>query len=438
MSIKRVFSSIMLCAVVVTLSMGAATGGASATASPQLTDLAPAAGLSATERTWSAQVVDYNNDGLDDVWLGYHQYVDSKLMRNNGDGTFTQVATNAWHRLGPTGAPIDRHDCAWADFDHNGLQDAVCSVGRDEPNHVKGAVDDNELWLQTSDGQFTDVGTQWGIGDPCGRGRNIAVADYNGDGWMDIFIGNDKPRGTAGDPCDNPANNYPNWNSKVFLNQGGTGFVYAPQYSTMQPAAGIGCALTLDYNRDGLPDLLACNYKTNKPELYRNTGTGFVESAKTFGLTPITDATLGDINGDGIPDLVMSDQQGFLYRLGTATGLGAAKRIYTRPAGTSTNIVGWGVAVGDINGDGKQDIYGQIHDLSLKTNPDDMVFMNNGNLTFSSLTPPSASGNACSVTVMHLTPGANASFLVQNGLEKMAGPTQLISGNFTAVKPVKK
>lgn len=426
MKTGNVWGKVGLLSGLVALMVSALPGAAVAAPSPQLVDIAAASGLAITERTWSASTVDYNNDGFEDAWLGFHQHVDSRLMRNNGNGTFTWVARNAWHRLNANGQPIDRHDCAWADFDKNGLQDAVCSVGRDRPNHVKGALDDNELWLQLTPGAFTDVGTQWGIGDPCGRGRHIAVADYNRDGWMDIFIGNDKPRGTVGDPCDNPANNYPNPQSKIFLNQAGTRFLYAPQWNTSAPATGNRCALTLDYNRDGLPDLLACNYRNNRPQLYRNTGTGFVESASSLGLTAITDATTGDINGDAIPDLVMSDVRGFIYRIGTATGLRPAARIYTTPA---SNIVGWGVAVADINGDGRQDIYGQIHNLNLSSNPDDVVFMNNGGLAFSRLTPPSAGGNACSVDVLHIYPGANPTFLVENGLEKMAGPIQVIKWN---------
>lgn len=86
-------------------------------------------------------------------------------------------------------------------------------------------------------------------------------------------------------------------------------------------------------------------------------------------------------------------------------------------------------ATGDINGDGRQDIYGQIHNLNLSTNPDDVVFMNNGGLAFSRLTPPSAGGNACSVNVLHIYPRANPTFLVENGLQKMAGPIQVIKWN---------
>lgn len=392
-------------------------------ASVELTNSASASNLNIVQRTWSASTVDYNNDGLEDIWLGFHQRVDSKLMRNNGDGTYTPVAEYAWHKDNSLGEPIDRHDCEWGDVDKNGLQDAVCSVGRDKPNHVKGALDDNELWLQTYPGEFVDVGTEWGIGDPCGRGRHIAIADYNNDGWLDIFMGNDKPRGTVGDPCDDPAQGLPNAESKIFINQSGQGFVYAPQWGTTKPATGIGCADAIDYNHDGFMDILACNYKSTKPQLYRNNGgQSFTEVSASFAMAPITDATSGDINGDGIADLIMSDTKGFIYRLGTMTGFGPVVRIH---ATNSSNIAGWGVAVGDINADGKNDIYGLIHDTTLATNPDDVVFRNNGSLTFTKLTPPSATGNADNVITIHRYP-SSTEFLVQNGREKMDGPIQII------------
>ena len=83
---------------------------------------------------------------------------------------------------------------------------------------------DNELWLQTRVGQFREVGTAWGVGDVCGRSHYVAFLDANGDAYPDLFVGNAPPRAVTGDPCDNPANGLPSEQSKLFLNQGGTGF----------------------------------------------------------------------------------------------------------------------------------------------------------------------------------------------------------------------
>ena len=79
---------------------------------------------------------------------------------------------------------------------------------------------DNELWLQTLPGLFTDVGTALGLGDPCTRGRHAAAGDLNGDGWADIVEGVAIGRDDPSDPCNDLANGYPSENPKVYLNRG--------------------------------------------------------------------------------------------------------------------------------------------------------------------------------------------------------------------------
>ncbi|MFZ2504212.1 MAG: VCBS repeat-containing protein [Nocardioides sp.] len=397
---------------------------ASAVPVPDIYDRAGDAGLFAVQRTWSGSTVDFDNDGDQDVFIGHHQRVDSKLWSNDGDGTYTLAAVIK--RVNDQGGILDRHDCAWSDVDHNGLKDLYCSGGRNNSNYVKTAVKDNELWLQGPVGTFTDVGTQWGIGDACGRGRYVAFLDVNGDGWDDLFLGNQSGRNVT-DPCDDPANGYPNEESKLFINTAGTGLVYDRAWNVTRADTGVSCALPMDYDKDGLMDLLACNFKTTRPQLYRNTGTGFVDVGTTIGLTAITDAVLGDVSGDGIEDLVMSDTRGFLYRRGTATGLGPAVRLYTSSSTTTTGI-GGEVAVGDINNDGLLDIYGMQEGAKLTNpNPPDKLFVNNGDGTFLTVVPPAATGQGEAVISLAPAAGAGAQFLVLNGQEGQDGPIQLIA-----------
>lgn len=427
-----------------TMALGLTTVGVAAlapsteAASPQLVNAITGTRLYALQRTWAAMAVDYNNDGLEDIWLGYHQQVDSRLMRNNGDGTFTWVAKNLTARVNAQGGILDRHDCAWNDVDHNGLLDVYCSGGRNLDNYYKTAVKDNELWLQLTPGSFTDVATEWGLGDPCGRGRFVAFLDLDNDGWDDLFVGNEMPRVVEDPLCDPLADTSQHEFSKVFLNNGGTGFTFAPQFATPHPSAGVNCAIPMDFNKDGWMDLLACNYKNSRPLLYRNNaGQSFTEvgSWAANKLTAMTDGRYEDITGDGIPDLVASDATGIFYRPGTPTGFDAAVRIYTNDFKVAPNAYGWGVAVGDINGDGQQDVYGLVHDLTLATNPYDVVMVGNGFRSanrprFTKHVVPGASGNASTVTTLHLQPGGPASFFVQNGREDADGPNQLISWKF--------
>ena len=228
-------------------------------------------GLASSLETWDATVVDYDGDGDQDVWVGYHDQ-GGRLFRNAGTGVYTRVAAAAWPRVNADGKIPDRHLCAWADVDRNGLVDAYCSAGRGGQNLVKTGKD-NELWLQTAPGRFSEVGTAWGVGDVCGRSHYVAFLNANGDSYPDLFVGNASPRAVTGDPCDNPANGLPNEQSKLFLNLAGAGFRSVDDWG-ITGYGGTRCAEVVDVNRDGWDDLLVCGNTATK--LYvNNQGTGF-------------------------------------------------------------------------------------------------------------------------------------------------------------------
>lgn len=427
---KFIFASVL---TIASLVAGFAT--ISKAASAELEDGIKGSGLYGYQRTWSANTVDFNNDGLEDIWLGYHQQVDSKLMRNNGDGTYTRVAHNVTARVNDDGGILDRHDCAWADVDHNGFKDMYCSGGRNLENYYKTAEKDNELWLQVSRGKFTEAGTEWGVGDPCGRGRFVAFLDLNNDGWEDLFVGNEKPRDVASPECDPLEDTEHHSYSKVFLNDDGERFVYAPQFATPNPSTGVNCAVPMDYNKDGWIDLLACNYKNTRGQLFRNnSGNGFTEvgSWNLSRLKPMTDAEYADITGDGIEDIVASDQKGLYYHAGTETGFDPTQtRFYWNNFNEGEALYGWGLAIGDINADGQMDVYGLIHDTTESRNPYDVVMLGNGYRAentpkFRKLVVPPASGNASGVITVHTNPNEPAKFLVLNGQLRNDGPNQLI------------
>jgi hypothetical protein len=84
------------------------------------------------------------------------------------------------------------------------------------------------------------------------------------------------------------------------------------------------------------------------------------------------------------------------------------------------------VAIGDVDGNGLNDIYGLVHDDALTGNPDDFVFLNNGGLQFDRRTVPSATGDGNAVATLRRTPARNPEFIVLNGREQMDGPIQLI------------
>jgi hypothetical protein len=285
---------------------------------------------------------------------------------------------------------------------------------------VKTANKDNELWLQLTPGTFTDRGTQWGVGDECGRGRMVAWIDVDGDGWKDLFVGNEAPRPVS-DPCDDPANGFLPEGSKVFLNQAGSGLTYSAVWSQFKNNTGVRCAVPVDYNRDGRMDLVSCSFRNNAATLYRNTGTGFVDSAIRLG--NLADAAIADLNEDGISDLVTADINGATYRRGTGLGFATAVRIWQAP----TNADGFDLAIGDVQGDGLEDIYLVTDSTTTSTNPTDRLFVNHGSFSFVALTPPSASGMGDCVAAVDVFGDGRDQFIVLNGADNAVGPVQLIA-----------
>ena len=431
-SVSAAFRAVVVaCLALVVMPGGAATAhpiGGTATASgarvvdPVLVDRAAAAGVLRTERTWSTDAVDYDNDGFDDILTVFHQWTDTYLYRNNGDGTFTSTFTIP--RVNPQRGILDRHDCAWYDVDGNGLLDAYCSGGRNLENYVKTAEKDNELWLQVTPGQFTEHGTEWGVGDACGRGRMVAWVDVDNDGWKDLFVGEQAERAVAGDPCNVAANGYLPETTKIYLNQHGTGLTYAAAWSSFRPNMGTRCVVPVDYNHDGRTDLIGCTFRNNPALAYRNTGSGFVDATASLSLGKVADAAVADLDGDGIDDLVLADVNGATYRRGTTTGFAAAVRIFTAPGSAD----GFALAIGDIQGDGLPDIYVLTDSTTSTTNPPDRLLVNHGSFSFVALTPPNTTtGMGDDVAAVDVMGNGVDQFLVLNGADTNNGPVQLIA-----------
>jgi hypothetical protein len=284
---------------------------------------------------------DYNRDGAQDVLINYHG--GAKLWENRGGGRYRRVARYAWPHDNSRGAFIDRHNCAWADVDRNRRPDVYCSAGRTEDNLVKHRTD-NELWLQNRHGRFAEVGTPWGAGDLCGRGRAVVFLDANGDVYPDLFVGNDTPRPRTVDPCDH-STVLPNEESKLFINVHGTRFRYAPRMGDFGAGPGTRCAEVVDFDADGWDDLFTCGVGNEAPQLFRNRrGHAFADVTAKHGFNqPINDATTADLDGDGDVDVVTATPEGFAYHLNNSGVFGTSTVIGSVPIGSE----GRSVAVGD-------------------------------------------------------------------------------------------
>src|SRR3990170_4739786 len=349
-------------------------------------DRARAVGLQGIRtETYAAVPVDYDRNGRQDVWIGYHG-LGAKLWRNRGGGTYTRVARSTWPRNSENRRHIDRHDCTWGDVDRNGLPDAYCSTGRMLRNVVK-FHRGNELWLQVRRGRFREVGTEWGVDDLCGRGRQVTFINVNGDRWPDLFLSNDIPRRDRDDPCNVTANRLPNERGKVFLNVRGRRFQYVKRLWNFGPGIGTRCAEPLDFDRDGWQDLLACLGPNESPRLYRNrSGRGFADVTSRYPLSQgMSDAVVVDLDRDGDRDVVSSSADGFGYYQSVRGDLGPRVLI-----GTVASGQGGSVAVGDADGDGDNDVYGLTWQ-GRTVNPDDQIWINHLG-SFVPIAVPSAQG----------------------------------------------
>jgi hypothetical protein len=316
-------------------------------------------------------VGDIDNDGHPDLFLTrWRSYA---LYRNRGDGTFedaTERAGLGGDRDWPTSA-------AFTDLDNDGDLDLyVCHYGvwdagnppvcKDPSGTVVIACDPRTIparpdhLFRNDGGRFVDVTAEAGIIDPDGRGLGVVAADLDDDGRIDLFVANDS---TA---------------NFLFHNRGGFHFeelghsagVAASAAGGYQAGMGVACG---DLDDDGRFDLVVTNFYGESTTLFHNLGQGlFADHTASAGLAAPSRHRLGfgvaflDANNDGCLDLItanghISDQRPLFPHAMTA------QLFLGSPAGTLSDVtaqagppfqqpyVGRGLAVGDLDNDGRLD-----------------------------------------------------------------------------------
>lgn len=369
-------------------------------------DQAAAAGIAEVTSTYGAVVADFDGDGSPDIFLGRHANL-PRLYVNDGRGHFTETNEGTWQRG-------DVHGCATADVNQDGLTDIFCSVGAGRG----GAVKMNRLHVQQTDRSFVDRPGEYNLFEPFARGRSAVFVDANGDPFPDLFLMNDSDRGD-GLPSPN----------RLFLNEEGSGFRYAPT-SDLEIEADGGHAVTGDIDQDGWQDLLVTGYPDDNARvsdllLYRNQrGNGYTDVALSIGLGHrVIDATLVDVNGDtwlDVVELTPDELRVLLNQRGTFA-----------PAFSSPVDFGLSVAAGDVNGDGRSDLYVLRGEGGGTTNAPDVVYLNDGSgVDFAQISsiPPASGGKAESVWPIDHDGNGLTDFIVLNGRDGAdPGPVQLIS-----------
>jgi len=216
---------------------------------------------------------DYDNDGFPDLFVT--QYGRNILYHNNGDGTFTDVTDKA-HVAGTESGTLFHSSATFFDYDRDGRLDLYVGGYVDlesgprycvfegahtscPPAAYKGSA--NVLYHNNGDGTFTDVTSSSGISKPHGKNLAVGAADYDNDGWPDLFVANDGL----------PAYLFHNEHNGKFSEIGMTaGIGLTGQGNTMAAM----CISLGDYDNDGWLDLFVSDFQRNSDHIFHNDGKG--------------------------------------------------------------------------------------------------------------------------------------------------------------------
>ncbi|MBI4535853.1 MAG: VCBS repeat-containing protein [Ignavibacteriae bacterium] len=292
----------------------------------QFTDIAASAGVADPGNGQGVVFLDFDNDGLLDIHLVKNGQT-NRLYRNNGNLTFTDVA--AAFGLNNTGAG---RGCAAADFNNDGRTDIVV-----------GNFNQSMILYRNDSTTFTNVTAQAGM-NVTSWGGSINWLDYNNDGRLDCYVGNN------GIP---PHYNY------LFRNDNLASFSHVAASLGLTDSVSTLSVATADFDNDGDTDIFAGN-QTGFPTgyLYRNDGTTFTDVTSSSGL--ITSlytwgADWGDFDNDGDLDLYLANSNGanqLFQNNGNGTFTEVASVFGLADAAQSFSC-GWA----DVDNDGDLDLY---------------------------------------------------------------------------------
>jgi len=399
------------CLVVLLAVVGALWGPATAAADVTAYDATDTSGLSDFGHTQGATVADFNGDSWDDVLLIRH-YDSFPRLYLNDSGVFSWTGPGAFPNKPEW---RDYHSCPPADVDGNGLLDLYCTTGG-----LRGGTgpNPNELWLQTTPGQFTEQAGAWGVLDPYGRGRGATFLFADGDARPDLYVTNQYPR----------LDRKPGPN-RLFLNVDGSRFVPAPQFG-LNGRLGGESVQQIDFDADGDDDVLLCG--RDALILFENhANQRFTRMTRRQGI-PVNcaEAVLAPFTPDARPDLVVVSPNGLRVVRQRPNHTFRNRAVVARRVKRATQV-----ATGDINADGHLDLYVLRSGRFKSSKPRDAqvdladkMFVNTGaGRVRAKPIPQSLRGIGEAVTAIDHDRNGLTDFIVQNGERMASGPTSLVA-----------
>lgn len=313
-------------------------------------------------------VGDYDNDGFPDLYVT--SYGKNILYHNNGNDTFTDVTAKAGVAAGGWSV-----SAGFFDYDNDGKLDLFVTRYMEwDTKHSKDCggnfhtycppeefpATTSILYHNNGDGTFTDVSQRSGIAAKKGRALGVAFADYDNDGFTDIFVANDGMQQFLFH------NNGNGTFSEVGMEAG------AALSDNGRRLSGMGTVFQ-DYDNDGRPDIIVTELPREIYGVYHNEGDGtFSYRSLETGLGALSSGSSGwgvgleDFDNDGWKDLFVAQSHvldnvehidpSLHYRELPMLALNHAGRFERSDSGVTEPLAGRGAAFGDINNDGAEDV----------------------------------------------------------------------------------